>query len=217
MPRTLRRRRKPAPKFREETALFSQGYSLVVGLDEVGRGPLAGPVVAAAVILGQRPKGSWVGLVRDSKQMTPVQRERVLPYLRDAALALELGACSSGEVDALGIVAATRLAMKRAIDSLGLVPQFLLLDAIYLPDVPIPQKAIIRGDAQVLSIAAASIAAKVTRDKMMVEADRRYPGYGFAKHKGYGTAEHMVNLERLGPCEIHRNSFSPVKHLVSAR
>ena len=216
MRRSLRRGRKPAPTFREEIALFSQGYSLVVGLDEVGRGPLAGPVVAAAVILGQRPKGTWVGLIRDSKQMTPVQRERVFPYLLDAAVALELGACSSGEVDALGIVAATRLAMKRAIDSLRPVPQFLLLDAIYLPDVPIPQKAIIRGDAQVLSIAAASIAAKVTRDKMMEEADQRYPGYGFARHKGYGTAEHMGNLERLGPCEIHRSSFAPIKHLIGA-
>ena len=189
----------------------------MVGLDEVGRGPLAGPVVVAAVILGQSPRGSWVGLVRDSKQMTPVQRERVFPYLRDAAVALEVGVCSSGEVDELGIVAATRLAMKRAIDSLPLVPQFLLLDAINLPDVPIPQKAIVHGDALCLSIAAASIAAKVTRDRMMEEADRTYPGYGFAKHKGYGTAEHLRNLERLGPSEIHRYSFAPVRRLVNAR
>ena len=188
-----------------------------MGLDEVGRGPLAGPVVAAAVILGQRPRGSWVGLVRDSKQMTPLQRERVFPYLQGAAVALELGVSSSVEVDELGIVAATQLAMKRAIGSLPLVPHFLLLDAIDLPDVPIPQKAIIRGDAQCISIAAASIAAKVTRDRIMVEADRRYPGYGFAKHKGYGTAEHLWNLERLGPSRIHRYSFAPVKHLVRDR
>ena len=187
----------------------------MAGLDEVGRGPLAGPVVAAAVILGQSPRGNWVGLVRDSKQMTPLQRERVFPYLRDAAVALELGECSSEEVDELGIVAATRLAMKRAIGCLPLVPHFLLLDAITLPDVPIPQKAIIRGDVHCLSIAAASIAAKVTRDRMMEEADRRYSGYGFAKHKGYGTAEHFWNLERLGPSKIHRYSFAPVKQLVS--
>ena len=148
--------------------------------------------------------------------MTAAQRDYVLPYLQDAALALEVGASSPGEIDALGIVAATRLAMQRALNSVTLLPQFLLLDAITLPQVSIPQKAIIRGDSLCISISAASIVAKVTRDNLMKAEDEVYPGYGFAQHKGYGTPGHMRSLETLGPCAIHRHSFAPINGRVGA-
>jgi ribonuclease HII len=190
---------------------------MVAGLDEVGRGPLAGPLVAGVAVLPQNPKGRWLRLIRDSKQLTPRQRENALHHLRDAALSLEVGVCSSQEVDELGVVAATRLAMKRALDSLLLLPQFLLLDALTLPEVPIGQKAITHGDALCLSIAAASIVAKVTRDRIMQREDAVYPGYGFAKHKGYCTREHLRNLARLGPCSIHRYSFAPIKTWAEGR
>jgi ribonuclease HII len=210
------KRSKQRPTYEEEASLFEQGYSLVAGLDEVGRGPLAGPVAAGVAVLPSNLEGQWVGLIRDSKQMTPVQRERALPFIQDAALALGVGMSTSQEIDDLGIVQATRLAMARALDSLPLLPQYLLLDAFPLPGVAIPQKAIIRGDALCLSIAAASIVAKVTRDRLMVEQDVMFPGYGFARHKGYGTKEHIRSLMRLGPCAIHRRSFAPIKHLVSS-
>ena len=214
MPQRRQRALGPPPTFEEEASLFRQGYSLVAGLDEVGRGPLAGPVLAGVAMLPPNLKGRWVGGIRDSKQLTPAQRQRVLPYLQDGALALEVGMSSPQEVDELGIVAATRLAMQRALDSLTLLPQFLLLDAILLPDVTIPQKAIIRGDTLSLSIAAASIAAKVARDRLMAGEDAAHPGYGFARHKGYATREHLGNLRRLGPCPIHRYSFAPVREWV---
>ena len=202
---------KPTPTYVVEASLLTQGYSLLAGLDEVGRGPLAGPVLAGVAILPPNPKGRWVGLIRDSKQLTPAQREHVLPYLQDSALALEIGASSPQEIDQLGIVTATRLAMQRALSSLTLQPDFLLLDAFPLPEVPLPQRAIIRGDASCLSISAASIVAKVTRDRIMRDQDATYPGYGFAKHKGYGTPEHLQNLRQIGPCAIHRYSFAPIK------
>ena len=209
-PRTL-------PTYREEIALRDRGYALVAGLDEVGRGPLAGPVLAGVAILPPQLEGDWVDLVRDSKQLTAKQREQVLPYLRESSLALEVGIVSSQDVDRLGIVAATRLAMTRAVNSLPLMPQFLLVDAISLPELPIPQKPIIKGDALCVSIAAASIVAKVTRDRMMVEQDAAYPDYGFARHKGYATREHLDSLKRLGPCPIHRQSFAPVRDWMESR
>ncbi|MGH2543175.1 MAG: ribonuclease HII [Ardenticatenaceae bacterium] len=207
---------KLTPSYKEEASLLAQGYSLVAGLDEVGRGPLAGPVVAGVVVLPPNPRGRWVKQVRDSKQLSALQRERVLPYIQDAALAVEIGVSDSHEVDALGIVEATRLAMARALNSLALLPEFLLLDALSLPAVSIPQKAIIHGDALCLSIAAASIVAKVERDKMMECEDSTHPGYGFAQHKGYGTRAHFESLHRLGPCPIHRTSFSPIKEMVNS-
>ena len=207
---TLGKSRLPRPTLIEEASLRGRGYALVAGLDEVGRGPLAGPVVAGVAVLPPGLSGDWVGMVRDSKQMTRRQRERVLPRLRDTALALETGTSSNQEVDELGIVAATRLAMRRALDSLPLMPQFLLLDAFPLPGVEIPQKAIVHGDALCLSIAAASIVAKVTRDRIMEEQDSLYPLYGFAQHKGYGTPQHLKALAAIGPCPLHRLSFSPV-------
>ena len=209
--RRRRRRRRSVPSYNEEADLLQRGYSLVAGLDEVGRGPLAGPVVAGVAILPSNLKGRWVRMVRDSKQLTRAERERVLPHLRRVALGLEVGVCSSEEVDHWGIVAATNLAMKRAVDALSLQPQFLLLDAFPVPSLSLPQKAIVRGDALCLSIAAASIVAKVARDRMMCEEDLTYPGYGFADNKGYATARHLRSLERLGPCLIHRRSFAPVK------
>lgn len=206
-----------APSYEEEATLLAQGYSMVAGLDEVGRGPLAGPVVAGVAVLPPNLSGSWVGMVRDSKQMTPAQREHVLPYLRESALALEVGISSSQEIDDLGIVGATRLAMKRALDGLALTPQFLLLDAFPLPGVAIPQKPIVHGDALCLSIAAASVVAKVTRDRIMEEQDALFPSYGFARHKGYATREHLRNLRDHGPCPIHRRSFAPVRDWGPAR
>ena len=214
MPVRRRRKSRPTPTSREETSLRAEGYSLIAGLDEVGRGPLAGPVVAGLAVLPDRLQGRWVKLVRDSKQLSAAQRDYVLPHIREVALALEVGISSSEEVDELGIVPATRLAMHRALDSVALLPQFLLLDAILLPEVAIPQKAIIHGDALCRSISAASIVAKVTRDDMMKSEDAVYPGYGFAQHKGYATPTHMRSLQRLGPCPIHRRSFSPIKDRV---
>ena len=208
--------RKQSPTFIEERSLLAQGYSLVAGLDEVGRGPLAGPVVAGVAILPHSARGRWLRLIRDSKQLSAAQREVALERLREHALALDVGVCSPAEVDRLGIASATRLAMTRALDALPLNPQFLLLDAFPLPEVDLPQKAIVRGDSLCYSIAAASILAKVTRDRMMERADQEYPGYGFARHKGYGTRAHMASLHSLGPCEIHRYSFEPVKSMAGA-
>lgn len=208
------RLRRP-PSFAEEARLHSEGYGLVAGLDEAGRGPLAGPVVAGVAVLPRQPEGPWVGAVRDSKQMTPAQRERLLPQLRESSLGLEVGIASAAEIDELGIVGATRLAMRRALRRLALEPDYLLLDAFPLPGVYTPQKAIIHGDSLCLSIAAASIVAKVTRDDIMRDFDSSYHGYGFARHKGYGTREHLKQLARLGPCPIHRYSFAPVRdHLA---
>ncbi len=206
-----RRATRLLPSYQEESLLLAQGYTLVAGLDEVGRGPLAGPLLAGVAVLPPRPTGRWVELVRDSKQLTPAQRERVLPHIQDVALGLAVGMCSAQEVDSLGVSAATRLAMRRALEALPVKPEFLLLDAFPLPEVPLPQKAIIDGDALCLSIAAASIVAKVTRDRMMEKEDAVYPCYGFARHKGYGTREHLLNLRRYGPCPIHRLSFAPVR------
>ena len=211
------RARGPWPTYDLEAALLGKGYSLVAGMDEVGRGPLAGPVVAGVVILPPNPTKPWLKLVRDSKQMTPTQRERVAPYLEAEALAVQTGAASAAEIDDLGIVAATRLAMERALNSLALMPQYLLLDAFPLPGVDIPQSAMVRGDVHCLSIAAASVVAKVTRDRLMVEQDARYPGYGFARNKGYATREHVLGLETLGPCPIHRYSFSPLRDSGATR
>ena len=195
---------------------MGMGYSLVAGLDEVGRGPLAGPVVAGAVVLPRNPSHAWIGDIRDSKAMTRHQREEIAPRLEKEALAAQTGAASAAEIDRVGIVEATRLAMKRALYSLPLLPQYLLLDAFPLPNVDLPQKAIVKGDARCLSIAAASIVAKVARDRMMDEADEIYPGYGFARNKGYATREHLRVITERGPCPIHRLTFSPMKGAAAA-
>ncbi len=196
----------------EEEALLELGYSYIAGMDEVGRGPLAGPVVAGVVVLPPRPEGAWLDGIRDSKAMTAAQRERSYEAILQNAWGAATGEASAFEIDEVGIVPATALAMRRALDALALMPQFLLLDAFPLSDVDIPQKAIVKGDALSLSIAAASVVAKVTRDRTMAALDMKYPGYGFANHKGYGSAEHIRSIEKLGPCPVHRYSFAPIRH-----
>ena len=205
-----------APTYDEEAALLEDGFTVIAGVDEAGRGSLAGPVVAGAVVLPVWPKGDWITGIRDSKRLTPRQREAALQRIRGASIAMATGAASSAEIDTIGIIEATRTAMARAIDALPIRPDFLLLDAILLPDVDIPQHSIIKGDAKCLSIAAASIVAKVTRDSLMRELDQEHPGYGFAQHKGYATRQHLDGLEALGACPIHRRTFAPVRRLTES-
>ena len=203
------------PTFDEEERLITQGYRLIAGIDEVGRGPLAGPVVAAAIILPLDRKPSWLTLVRDSKQLTPSQRETIFGYMVESEVAYGVGVVSHDVIDERGIAPATRLAMRHAIEQLSTRPDYLLIDYLQLPGVRIPQKGVVDGDSICVSIAAASIVAKVTRDRLMVELDGRYPGYGLAQHKGYGTREHLEALQKLGPCPIHRKTFQPVRdHLL---
>ena len=201
---------------RQERALIRQGHALVAGLDEAGRGAWAGPVVAAAAILPRDARRcSTLRGVRDSKHLTPHQREALLPMIHEAALAVGVGLAGYDEIDALGIVPATRLAMKRAVEALPLAPDALLIDALQLPAVPLAQRVLFHADTLCLSVAAASIVAKVARDQLMVELDTQYPGYGFARHKGYGTAMHQQALVQFGPSAVHRMTFEPVR--VAAR
>ena len=211
----MSKNRRIYPSFAEESDLISKGYLPVAGLDESGRGALAGPVVAAAVILPHDIKAGWIRKIDDSKRLTAKQREYVFDRLYEHSVAIAIGKSSSIEIDRINILEATRLAMERALDNLPINPKFLLLDALTLPMVPINQKPIIHGDSISLSIAAASIVSKVTRDKIMRDNDDEYPGYGFAKHKGYGTKEHLRNLTLLGPCPIHRFSFKPISNIDS--
>ncbi|MBM3945676.1 MAG: ribonuclease HII [SAR202 cluster bacterium] len=190
--------------------MFGQGFTLVAGLDEAGRGPIAGPVVAGVAVLPQDLNGEWVSLLRDSKQMTEAEREEAYGHLERHAVGIGAGVGTTSEIDSKGIVSATRLAMSRALKQLPFKPEFLLLDAFPLPGVNIRQKAIVHGDALCLSIAAASIVAKVTRDRMMLLADAEFPMYGFASHKGYASEKHMAALADHGPCSLHRFSFEPV-------
>ncbi len=195
-----------------ETALWGQGMKRVAGVDEAGRGALAGPVTAAAVVFPPDEELLKVlGGVRDSKQMAPAQREYWAERIREAALDWGIGWAEAAEIDALGIVPATRLAAMRAIRALRTPPDHLLLDYLQLPDCDIPQTALPKGDVRVLSIAAASVLAKTARDAHMAALDVRYPGYGFAAHKGYGTARHRAAIHRLGPTPLHRRSFAPLK------
>lgn len=197
----------------QERELWAQGYRWLAGLDEAGRGAWAGPVVAAAVILPpyHSELSSILCEVRDSKVLTPLKREALFPLICVTSLTVGIGMASAQLVDALGIVKATQQAMFMAIRNLSLVPDYLLIDALRLPEVDIPQRGLIKGDAHVLSIAAASIVAKVFRDRVMIAIDKYQPGYGFAAHKGYGTPAHRAALERLGPCTIHRLSFAPLR------
>lgn len=180
---------------------------LIAGIDEAGRGPLAGPVVAAAVILdpSRRVRG-----LRDSKVMTPERREEVAVDIRAKAIAWAVAASDVGEIDAMNILRATLLAMRRAVDALSIRPVEALVDGDHCPDLSCRAYAIIKGDRDVPAISAASIIAKTTRDAMLVTLDREYPMYGFARHKGYGTPEHLAALDMHGPCPHHRKSFAPV-------
>lgn len=205
----------PRPTLHYERGLWEQGFSRVAGIDEVGRGPLAGPVVAAAVVLGPADADRWAGVFTDSKQMTESQREAAFKRLIGAGVSNAVGSCGSDEIDAIGIAAATKLAMLRAIEGLEPGPDHLLIDALRLDAIALPQTSLIKGDAISLSIAAASVIAKVTRDRLMAGVfEERFPGYGFASHKGYGTAVHMEALRQIGPCEIHRSSFRPVREAM---
>jgi ribonuclease HII len=203
------------PTFDLELALRVQGYHFVAGLDEAGRGAWAGPVVAAAVILPlEQPDLRHVlCAVRDSKQMTPAARAAQFDIIRRIALAVGVGICAPLVIDRTGIVPATRRAMTKALAHLSIPPDYLILDHVRLPLTPLPQWVVPKADTHHLSVAAASIIAKVTRDRLMVLLDQRYPGYGFAAHKGYGTALHRTTLERLGPTCIHRRSFMPLRGL----
>ena len=202
------------PSLSEEKVLRAQGYELIAGIDEAGRGALAGPVVAAAVILPPKIDADWLIQVRDSKQLSPAKRESLFHQIKAIAISTGVGTVSHEIIDTRGIVKATRLAMKLAVDRLTPAPQSLLIDYMHLPEVPLPQKGIINGDELCLSIACASIMAKVTRDRLMIDFDRTYPGYGLVNNKGYGTAEHFSCLNRLGPCSIHRRSFHTVKAML---
>jgi len=202
------------PDFTEENALKANGYNFIAGVDEVGRGPLAGPVMAAAVILPSDTCFDWTGQVNDSKKLTKRKREQLYDSIMADAIAVGVGSVTSGGIDTHGIGNAARMAMQLAIAQLKTQPDFVLIDAVKLPSVNIPQKSIIRGDSKCVSIAAASIVAKVTRDHYMTGIDNVYSSYGFARHKGYPTKQHMANLAQHGACPIHRKSFAPVKHVV---
>lgn len=206
--------RNQRPSFAEEILLEAEGYHLVAGIDEAGRGALMGPVVAAAVILPHNIMSRWQEEVRDSKQLRPERREYLFEYIREAATSVGIGAASNDFIDTYGIIRATRLAMKLAIEQLTPAPQYLLIDYLRLPEIALPQKGITNGDSLCFSIACASIVAKVTRDRLVTEMDIEYPGYGFARHKGYATREHLKRLGCHGPCAVHRRTFRPVSYLT---
>ncbi|CYV32793.1 ribonuclease HII [Streptococcus suis] len=194
-----------------EKDLYDNGVEFIAGIDEVGRGPLAGPVVAAAVIL---PKGCKIRYLNDSKKIPKSKHEAIYQEVMARALAVGVGVKDAAVIDQVNIYEATKLAMLEALGQLSREPEHLLIDAMKL-DTPIPQTSIIKGDANSLSIAAASIVAKVTRDKMMADYDKEFSGYGFAKNAGYGTAEHLEGLNKLGITPIHRKTFEPIKSMVA--
>ncbi len=195
------------PDLRYERKLWRTGIEEVAGVDEAGVGPMAGPVVAAAVIFAPE---TYIKGVHDSKQVAPDKRDEVHDLIRDRALAIGVGIAEVEEIDRLNIYWATMKASERALAALGRTPGHVLVDGRKIPGLALPQTHIVGGDRKSFCIAAASIVAKVTRDRIMASYDRQYPGYGFARHKGYCTADHLQILEQLGPSPIHRRSFSPV-------
>lgn len=188
-----------------ERRLWAEGVRLIAGVDEAGVGPLAGPVVAAAVVF---PPGAGICGVNDSKRVAPSRRVELAARIRAEALAHAVAVADPGEIDRVNIYRATLLAMQRAVLALGVRPDRVLVDARRIPGIDLPQEAIVRGDATCHAIAAASILAKVARDEIMAEFEALYPGYGFASHKGYPTEAHRDAIRRLGPCAIHRRSFT---------
>jgi len=199
-----------SPSFTEEKKFRKQGYKFIAGIDEVGRGALAGPVMAAAVILPPALKTTWRKEVKDSKQLSHVQREALFEPIRKSAIAIGIGSVDCWSIEAIGIARATQIAMLQAINQLSPAADALLIDYFTLPDARLPQKGVVDGDTLCFSIACASIIAKVTRDRIMVDFDDIYPGYRFAQHKGYGTSGHLTCLKKLGPCPIHRRTYQPV-------
>lgn len=194
-----------------EYRLYEKNYKLIAGIDEVGRGPLAGPVVAAAVIL---PKDFELIGLNDSKQLNEDKRNKFYEIIREQALDIGIGISGNDEIDEINIFEATKLAMKRAVLDLNQAPSYLLIDAVQLNDLPIEQQSIVKGDSKSISIAAASIVAKVTRDSMMKKLHEQYPMYHFNSNMGYGTKEHLEALKQFGPSPVHRKSFKPVSDLV---
>lgn len=201
-------------KYTEEEICREQGYTLIAGVDEVGRGCLAGPVVAAAVIMLRDKRPAWYKQVRDSKLLSPEQRESLFPFIHETAISLGTGVVESDLIDSLGMTRAVRLAMKIAIGKLSPQPDYILIDYLTIPELSLPQKGVENGDTVCFSIACASIVAKVFRDHIMVELDKKYPGYGLARHKGYSTEEHVAYLRKLGPSPIHRRLFGPVRNIA---
>ncbi|MBN1219045.1 MAG: ribonuclease HII [Anaerolineae bacterium] len=203
----------PLPDLQKEIALLAQGYRFVAGLDEAGRGAWAGPVVAAAVILPlDQPDllGTLAGL-RDSKKLTPHQREQFFELVRATATTASVGVASPAMVDQINVVGATRYAMHQALAGLAITPDYLLIDYLKLPDLDLPQDAFPKADNLSLTVAAASVMAKVIRDRLMIEFHRQYPGYDFDRHKGYGTPAHRTALAAQGPCPLHRLSYKPLQ------
>jgi ribonuclease HII len=193
--------------YRYEGKAWREGATRIAGLDEAGRGPLAGPVVAAAVVIdpARRIKG-----LADSKILTPERRAELHDVIRERAAAVGVAIVDHLTIDRINILEATRVAMREALAELGTVPDLVITDFVALRDLPCPQRNLVDGDARCATVAAASIVAKVTRDRLMLEADKQFPEYGFARHKGYGTAEHLAALDRYGACPIHRRSFAGV-------
>lgn len=210
----MARSRRVVPTTAAEERARLEGYHVVAGVDEAGRGPLAGPVVAACVVVP--PQGTAIP-VADSKTMTPEGRKAVWAAIQEAGWPVGVGLAAAREIDELNILRSTHLAMTRAIQNCPVRPDFALVDGLPVPGLPVPHRAIVKGDATCVSIAAASIAAKVERDRIMEELDQAYPGYGFAAHKGYPTPEHLEALARLGPCPEHRRSFKTVRDAARTR
>jgi len=197
----------PSAPYRYEAQAWRSGVARVAGLDEAGRGPLAGPVVAAAVVIAPERR---IRRLADSKLLTPERREVLYAAILERALAVGVGVVDHETIDRVNILEATRRAMLEALRGLSLTPDLVITDFVALPGLPCPQRNLVDGDARCASVAAASIVAKVTRDRLMLEADRKFPEYGFARHKGYATPDHLAALDRHGPCPIHRRSFSGV-------
>jgi ribonuclease HII len=202
---------RPLPSTEAEETLWAAGRRFVAGVDEVGRGPLAGPVFAGAVILDSHCRPDWLTELRDSKELPAPARERLAQVIRQEALAHSIGWATVAEIDAWGITVANRIAMGRAVEGLTRRPQHLLIDGPATIHLPIAQRAIVDGDATCMSIAAASIIAKVARDALMCDIDQLFPAYGFARNKGYSTPEHLARLAELGPCVYHRRSWLAVQ------
>jgi ribonuclease HII len=190
-----------------ESAAWRRGISRLAGVDEAGRGPLAGPVVAAAVVLAP---GARIAGVDDSKRLLPEERQRLFDLIQERAVGVGVGIVDHLTIDRINILQATRLAMGQALGALAMEPELVLTDFVTVPGLRCPQRNLVEGDRRSASVAAASIIAKVTRDRIMEEADREYPLYGFGRHKGYGTPEHRIALEQHGPCALHRRTFAGI-------
>jgi len=204
------------PNLDIEQDVRSVQYKYIAGVDEVGRGPLAGPVVSAAVVLPHDLVGDedWLSVINDSKKLSESKRQMAYEIISREAVSVAVGITNASTIDSVGILPATISSMFTALRGLEVSPDFVLFDFIPMKNCEYPYRTVVKGDTKSYSISAASIIAKVTRDELMKEADEQYPGYGFSGHKGYGTAKHLDAIKRLGPCEIHRRSFAPIKNYV---